>query len=186
MIESKENLIRRAYFLGVDYEKRIRGCCQCTIAAIQDALDIPNDAVFKAGSGLTAGGGLSCLGACGGYSGGVMVMSSLFGRRRDKWDHDKEEKDCAYRMAKSLLDRFQHEYGSHICRAIHGALFGREFDLLNAADREAFEKQGAHTDKCPSVVGNAAAWAAELILEETARRRLSLNDLRTIQDAGPC
>jgi len=31
------------HFLGFKYEKSITGCCQCTIAAIQDALDIRND-----------------------------------------------------------------------------------------------------------------------------------------------
>jgi C_GCAxxG_C_C family probable redox protein len=180
-IEERTKIIHRALSLGFEYEKTVRGCCQCTIAAIQDALGIQNDAVFKAGSGLTAGGGLSCEGSCGGYSGGVLVMSSVFGRRRDKWDDDKDEKDCAHRMARSLLDKFHLEYGSHICRTIHRNIFGREFDLLDAPDREAFEKLGAHVEKCTSVVGKAAAWATELILEEMSKRRLNLNDLRDIQ-----
>ena len=66
--EIKE-IIQRSFSLGVEYERTIRGCCQCTIAAIQDALGIRNDAVFKAGSGLTAGGGVSCEGSCGGFTG---------------------------------------------------------------------------------------------------------------------
>jgi C_GCAxxG_C_C family probable redox protein len=180
-IEDKANIIQRAFFLGIQYEKTITGCCQCTIAAIQDALKIRNDAVFKAASGLTAGGGLSCEGSCGGYTGGVMVMSSFFGRRREKWDDDKEEKDCAYRMARGLLDKFNQEHGSNICRTIHRNIFGRDFDLKDPLDREAFEKLGAHVDKCTSVVGKAAAWATELILEELSNRRMSLNDLRSIK-----
>ncbi|MEJ2102187.1 MAG: C-GCAxxG-C-C family protein, partial [Desulfobacterales bacterium] len=135
-------VIERARALGFEYEKTITGCCQCTIAAIQDALDIQNDAVFKAGSGLTAGGGLSCEGSCGGYTGGVMVMSSVFGRCRQKWDNDQNEKDCAHRMARTLLNRFNQEYGSHICRKIHHCIFGRGFDLKSADQRVAFEKQG--------------------------------------------
>jgi len=83
--EQKFEIIQHALNLGMEYEKAITGCCQCTIAAIQDALKIRNDAVFKAGNGLTAGGGLSCEGSCGGYTGGVMVMSSIFGRRRERW-----------------------------------------------------------------------------------------------------
>lgn len=128
-------VIARARALGSEYEKTIMGCCQCTIAAIQDALDIPNDAVFKAGSGLTAGGGLSCEGSCGGYTGGVMVMSSVFGRCRQKWDNDRNEKDCAHRMARTLLNRFNREYGSHISRKIHHRIFGRDFDLTSAPQR---------------------------------------------------
>lgn len=179
--EHKTKIVQRALFLGFEYEKTITGCCQCTIAAIQDSMDIQNDAVFKAGSGLTAGGGVSCQGSCGGYTGGVMVMSSIFGRRREKWNNDKGEKDCAHQMARALLNKFNREYGSHICKTIHRKLFGREFDLKAAPDREAFEQLGAHADKCTSVVGKAAAWATELILDELTNRGMSLIDLRKIK-----
>ena len=181
--DQKENIIERAFSLGVEYEKAVTGCCQCTIAAIQDALDIKDNAVFKAGSGLTAGGGVSCEGSCGGYTGGVMVMSSVFGRQREKWDDDKEEKDCAHDMARALLDKFNLEYGSHICKSIHAKIFGRAFDLKDARDREAFEHSGAHVDKCTTVVGKAAAWATELILEEVSRRGMDLFDLKTKIDS---
>jgi len=179
-IEHKAKIIERALSLGFEYEKAITGCCQCTIAAIQDALHIKDDAVFKAGSGLTAGGGDSCEGSCGGYTGGIMVMSSVFGRRREKWDDDKAEKDCAHRMARALLDKFNQEYGGNLCKTIHRNVFGREFDLRDASDREAFEKLGAHVDKCTSVVGRAAAWATELILEELCNRGMSLKDLQSL------
>jgi C_GCAxxG_C_C family probable redox protein len=182
--EEKANIIRRALSLGFEYEKTITGCCQCTIAAIQDALSIRDDAVFKAGSGLTAGGGLSCEGSCGGYTGGVMVMGSVFGRRREKWDEDKNEKSCAHNMAGLLLDKFNREYGSNICKNIHRRLYGRDFDLRDAADREVFEKSGAHVDKCTSVVGKAAAWATELIVEELSNRGMSLDDLQDKQRIG--
>ncbi len=171
-------IIQRAYSLGFEYEKTIRGCCQCTIAAIQDALEIQNNEVFRAGSGLTAGGGISCEGSCGGYTGGVMVMSSLFGRRREKWDNDQHNKDCAHTMARALLDKFNQKYGSNICRMIHRRIMGREFDLKDAQDRETFETLGAHVDQCTSVVGTAAAWATELILEELEKRKMSLDDIK--------
>jgi C_GCAxxG_C_C family probable redox protein len=178
----KENIIEHAFSLGLEYEKKITCCCQCTIAAIQDALEVRNDAVFKAGSGLTAGGGLSCEGSCGGFTGGVMVMSSVFGRRRGKWDADRKDKDCAHRMARALLAKFNQEYGGSLCKTVHHSIFGREFDLLDIPDREAFEKLGAHVDKCTSVVGKAAAWATELILEELSNRGMSLKDLQGIKE----
>lgn len=180
-VAEREAIIQRALSLGMEHERTMMGCCQCTIAAIQDALDIRNDGVFKAASGLTAGGGVTCEGSCGGFTGGVMVMSSLFGRRRETWDHDREEKDCAHRMARDLLARFHREYGTHICKEIHGRVFGRAFDLLDARDREEFERLGAHVDKCTTVVGRAASWAAQLILEEMVRRGMSLRDLQKIR-----
>jgi len=180
--EGKAEIIQHAFFLGFEYEKTIRGCCQCTIAAIQDALEIQNDAVFRAGSGLTAGGGISCEGSCGGYTGGVMAMSSVFGRRREKWDNDQDNKDCAHDMARALLDKFNHKYGSNICKMIHRSIMGREFDLKDAQDRETFEALGAHVDKCTFVVGTAAAWATELILEELLKREMSLDSIRGCAD----
>ena len=106
-----------------------------------------------------------------------MVMSSIFGRQRETWDDDKEEKDCAHNMAKALMDKFKREYGSNICKAIHSKIFGRAFDLRDAQEREAFEKLGAHVDKCTTVVGKAAAWATELILEEFSKRSMGFNML---------
>jgi C_GCAxxG_C_C family probable redox protein len=182
-IENKAEIIERAFSLGFEYEKTVTGCCQCTIAAIQDALGIRDDGAFKAGSGLTAGGGVSCEGSCGGFIGGIMVMSSVFGRRRDRWEADKEEKDCAHRMARTLLSRFNQEYGSNLCKAIHRRIFGREFDLRDSSDRKVFEELGAHTDQCTLVVGKAAAWATELILEELCSRGLSLMDLQSLSRA---
>ena len=49
---SREELIERAYQLGFDYEKKYRGCSQCTLAAIYDTLDFNDDNVFKAATGF--------------------------------------------------------------------------------------------------------------------------------------
>jgi hypothetical protein len=51
----KQALLDKAYQLGFEYEKTYRGCSQCAIAAIQDTLDIRDDSVFKAGTGLAGG-----------------------------------------------------------------------------------------------------------------------------------
>ena len=38
-----EDLIEKAYQLGFDYEKKYRGCSQCTLAAIYDTLEFNDD-----------------------------------------------------------------------------------------------------------------------------------------------
>jgi C_GCAxxG_C_C family probable redox protein len=173
----RELLIRKASRLGFDYERDYRGCAQCTIAAVQDTLGVKNDAVFKAASGLAAGGGLLCVGFCGGFSGGVMMMSSLFGRRREKFDDDRDERYASFHMAKALHDRFVEKYGSVICREIHDKIFGRRFDLWAPDGRRAFEGAGAHADKCTGVVADASAWVCGIILDEMEKRNMSLEDL---------
>jgi C_GCAxxG_C_C family probable redox protein len=171
----------KAYRLGFEYERDYRGCSQCSIAAIQDTLGIRNDFVFKAGSGLATGGGLLRVGLCGGYSGGVMMMSSFFGRSRDKIDDDREEKYCSFNMAVSLHDLFIGKYRSVICREIHECIFGCSYDLWNEEERQAFEEAGAHRDKCTGVVADASEWATKLILEEIEKRGLELADFEYLK-----
>ncbi|MBE0556759.1 MAG: hypothetical protein IH628_05950, partial [Proteobacteria bacterium] len=48
-------------------------------------------------------------------------------------------------------------------------LFGRYFDKKNPEDRKEKNRLGGHTEKCPMVVGKAARWATELILEEQGK-----------------
>jgi hypothetical protein len=71
-----------------------------------------------------------------------------------------------FKYTKRLYDKFIKEYGSPLCCDVQKKLFGRSYILLDKQEYEAFEKTGAHVDKCPSVAGNAAKWTAEIILNE--------------------
>ncbi len=57
MMKHKDELIEQAAQAGFEYEHTYRGCAQCTIAAVQETLDLKNDAIFKAASGLAGGCG---------------------------------------------------------------------------------------------------------------------------------
>jgi hypothetical protein len=72
----------------------------------------------------------------------------------------------AYRLARKLRDRFIGEYGSVTCGDIHQRIFGRQFDLLDAEQMAVFDEMGGHSDKCPEVVGRAAAWLIEIMKKE--------------------
>lgn len=177
-----EDLSRIAYKNGFLYEQKYRGCAQCAIAAVQDTLQIPDKSVFKAASALSAGGALLCDGMCGGYSGGILAMGSVFGRRRHKFDDDSDYKHSSYRMAKRLHEKFIAEYGSVICREIHQKLFGETYDLWSQPSKEKFDRDGAHTSKCTDVVGKASSWAVEIILGEAAGLGLDLTAVRKLSE----
>lgn len=177
----KESLIKKAYDLGFDYEKKYRGCSQCTIAAVQDTLTIRNDYVFKAASGFPAGCGLLGDGICGGYTGGIMIMSLFFGRRREKFDDDREERYRSLHMACALHDKFIEEYGTIICKEIHIKIFGRSFDMWDEEEKQLFEEAGAHKDKCTTVVANASAWTIGAILSEIEKLSLKIKDFNHLQ-----
>lgn len=171
---NEEAIVGKAHDLGLQYEKKYRGCAQCAVAAIQDVLGIREDSVYKCASGLAAGVGACTDGSCGAYAGGVLMMSYLFGRSRQDEATQKgaEDKQVSSRMAAELHDLFVAEYGSVQCRDIHKELFGRTFDLRSTEDKAAFDEAGAHTDdgKCGAVVGRGAGWAVALIREEMRKR----------------
>jgi len=181
----KKEMMQRAYELGFKYEQDYRGCAQCAIAAIQDVLNIRNDFVYKAGSGLAGGAGECVDGICGAYSGGIMMMSTLFGRTRkeEATTFGRKEKYDSFRMAAKLHDKFMEKYGSVICAEIHKKIFGRTFFLRNDDDKQAFRDAGAHElpDKCCAVVGDGARWSVELILDEIESRSMSLEDFKDLK-----
>lgn len=163
LVNEKDKIIKKAFELGKKYESLYRGCAQCTVGALQDAFDIKDDSVFKASTGLAAGTGLIGSSGCGGYSGGALFISQFLGRQRDNFFTESSSASGIFQIIKELYDKFINEYGSIICWDIQKKLFGRSFILLNPKDKELFEKMGGHSDKCPIVVGKAAAWTAEII-----------------------
>jgi C_GCAxxG_C_C family probable redox protein len=177
----KEKMIQIAYENGSKYERDYRGCNQCTIAAIQDALGIRNDRVYKAGSGLAGGLGECIDGVCGGYSGGAMMISLFFGRTRQEEGSEKGRayKYVSFALTAALHDKFVEKYDSVICDGVQKKVFGRSFNLRIDEEKDLFREAGAHdADKCCGAVGDGARWTVEIILDEMEKRGLTLEDLR--------
>lgn len=167
--EKKKAVMKKAYNLGFEYEKVYKGCSQCVLAAVQDLFGEKNDDVFRAASGLAGGAGLCGDSGCGAYSGGIMALSQLYGRVRKNFLDPERTRRKSFDLAKQLHDKFIAEYGSVICRDIQQKILGRGYYLRDPEEFEKFEKAGAHADKCPSVVGNAAAWVAGTLWAEGNR-----------------
>jgi C_GCAxxG_C_C family probable redox protein len=177
----KQNIMDKAYEIGFSEEREVRGCAQCAIAGIQDALGVRNDAIYQAASAL-AGGGAECIdSSCGAYSGGLMMISAFFGRSREQAlaKTGRPEKYDSFRLGSAFHDKFVSVYGSVICGEVHNTLFGRSFNLRDDEEKQSFRDAGAHedADKCCAVVGNGAKWATEIILNELAARGMEIADL---------
>jgi C_GCAxxG_C_C family probable redox protein len=157
----------QAYALGFEFEQKYGNCAQCVLAAIQAAMGGIDDEVFKAANTLAGGGALTTRGTCGALSGGMMAISTRYGRDRASFTTSRTRTAAA--LAKRLFERFVAEYGSPICTDVHIALFGRSFDFWNPDDSRAFELAGGHVDKCTDVVGKAAQWTVE-ILQDAAQQ----------------
>jgi len=161
-----KTLVEKAYKLGHEYEKTYRGCGQCLAAAVQDALDIRNDDIFKALTGYAGGGGTVGDSGCGAYVGGILFLGLLLGRERDNFADAEGIRFKSYELARKLHGRFINEYGSVICRDIQTKVMGRPYYLADQDDMDKFDRAGGHATVCPDVVGKAAKWTVELILAE--------------------
>jgi C_GCAxxG_C_C family probable redox protein len=166
MEQTRQDLLEKAYQLGFEYEKTYKGCSQCAIAAIQDTLDIKEDNVFKAATGLAAGGGLTGIGVCGGYVGGVMMISLLYGRERSNFEDPERKRFKSFELARRFGQLYIRELGSIICRDIQTQKFGRPYYIADPQDFEKFEEAGGHVDKCTDVVGIASRLAVQFIIDE--------------------
>ena len=160
---NRKETAERAYTLAYEFEQKYGACSQCVIAALQETIGGIDDAVFKAAHALAGGNAKTGQGTCGALAGGVMAISAKYGRERE--DFATVRSTEAANLAKILYDRFVDEFGSPICADVQEAILGRSFNLWDPDDRQAFEEAGEHLDKCPDVVGRAAMWTAEILLD---------------------
>ena len=181
---NKQEMLDKAYKHGFDAERDARGCAQCSLAGVQDALNIRYDFVCKAASGLAGGAGECIDGICGGYSGAILAMSLFFGRTREEevTTKGREDKYVSFRMAAALHDRYMEKYGTVICSGIHKKIYGRAFELRDDEQKQQFRDAGAHEreDGCCDAVGIGARRATELILNEIEERGQKLEDFEDL------
>jgi C_GCAxxG_C_C family probable redox protein len=163
-MKSREEILEEVYNKAFKYEAEMGSCPQCVLSAIMEVLDVGDPHTVQAADALAGGTALSTEGTCGALVGGLLAISSIVGRTYEDFSKG-DSKRRVFLYSKKLYDKFVKEYGSPVCKDVHKKLFGRSFKLLDPKEYQEFEKAGAHIDKCPSVSGNVARWAAEIILD---------------------
>lgn len=170
---SKPQLLEKAYDLGVNFEICCQSCCQSTVAAIHEMLDI-DDVVVKVATSSAGGQCAQVVGTCGGLIGGTMVLDYFFGRPAENMSYTECKQSNldlmsnALRLAGSLYEKYIKEYGTIICPHIQVQLYGRHFYFLDEEEMAKFDRIGGHAyspKSCCHVVGNAARWAIEILLD---------------------
>ncbi|RIV18840.1 C_GCAxxG_C_C family protein [Alicyclobacillaceae bacterium I2511] len=121
--------------------------------------------LFKIADGFSGGIAVQGTGLCGALAGSIMVISYFFGR-----DYDHRTRSASEFRARELVrqfrKRFDETFQGETCPIIQNYLFGKQYRLDEPQEKKAFEKDGAHTGKCNSVVGTASLWLAELLVKE--------------------
>jgi C_GCAxxG_C_C family probable redox protein len=157
--EEKQALAEQAYEKAVNYELDYGCCPQCVLATIQETVGFVDDATIKASHGLSGGGGLVGLGACGALTGGLMALSSKFGRDRDKLDKGR----CInnFKKNKELVERFRSEFGGITCEELQKQFTGRTYDMWKVEEYKAFDD--ARGKQCAHATGTVTKWVVEML-----------------------
>ena len=171
-----KELMQKVYDLGAAYEIHSFSCSQCTVAALYRILDFP-DALVKASCSNAGGTAMQLVGTCGGLVGGIMVLDYFYGRPFEHMSDTEVIQDpnindlfVAQPAARSLVTKYLNEYGTITCANIQLQLYNRFFYLEDEDEFRKLEEAGAHSDpeKCPRIVGNAARWTLEILLDKGA------------------
>ncbi len=140
----KQQIVAEAYRLGYQYEQQYGGCAQCALAALQDAIPFlaADGGLFRGASCLDGGATPTGLQNCGAFTGSGMAIGYLCGRRRNgKFEGTTAQ---AHALVRKLYAQFDERYGSVLCKDV---------------------REKAQGD-CPEVVGLAAQWTAQILMDE--------------------
>ena len=184
----KPEAVELAFKIGFEGEREKTSCAQESFHAISSVLGIRNSLVFKCLSALEAGGGITTAGSCGAFSGSLVAFSYYFGRTYDQWEEGNSYIKASI-LGQKLYKKFVNQFDTIICTNIHKKIYGRTFKLMDednlGIDRivlEEFEKMGAHTHMCSTVVGLAAAWTVNILWDEIPKDR-SMADIPGTEEA---
>jgi len=166
--QNKKGAMQKVYELAHECEYTHHGCSQCVILALQDVLDLRDDGVFKAASGVSGGIG-QMHDTCGALLGASLVLGQIFGRGRDELKNTQKLMDSMLPVGK-LYKWFEKEYGGVKCREVRARTLGVYWDTKIPWQREEAVKAGLY-DACSDLAGNVARKAAELLWETTAEGR---------------
>ena len=173
---SKEKLLDQAYELGGKFEQYNQSCSQSIVAAMHKMLEI-DDMLVKVATSNCGGHGGQCIGTCGALIGGTMILDYFFGRTVEQLslteckEENLEPLFVGVGLAGELYHRFVKEYGTVMCPHIQVQLYGRQYFMLDEDETAKMEAAGGHTYGPKSachIVGNAARWVLEMLLDKGA------------------
>jgi len=174
---TREEIIKKADELAVEYEAQYKGCGQSTFLAIVDALRwgglelIPEDVEERLFPGicvLSAGVGMTGDGTCGAVASSALAIGLALGTSREGQDDRALRQACAT-IRNTILDKYYQEYRSILCKDVQRKFFGKAWDLTD--DEMSREFLGI-SQGC--TIMQTARWATEIILDEFEKGNVKL------------
>ena len=158
-VQDKQALAEQAYEKALRYELDFGCCPQCVLATVQETVGIVDDATIKASHGLSGGGGLVGLGACGALTGGLMALSAKYGRDRDHLDKGRYINN--FKKNRELVEKFRQEFGGVTCEELQKQFTGKTYDMWKADEYKAFND--ARGNQCAHATGMVTRWVVEML-----------------------
>lgn len=158
-MQGKQALAEQAYEKALRYELDFGCCPQCVLATVQETVGIVDDATIKASHGLSGGGGLVGLGACGALTGGLMALSAKYGRDRDHLDKGRYINN--FKKTRELVEKFRQEFGGVTCEELQQRFTGKTYDMWKAEEYKAFDE--ARGNQCAHATGMVTKWVVEML-----------------------
>ncbi len=157
--EQRQAVAEQAYQKALQYELDYGCCPQCVLAAVQETVGIIDDSTIKASHGLSGGGGLMGLGACGALTGGLVALSAKRGRDRDKLDRGRFINN--FKKGRELVERFRAEFGGVTCAELQQCFTGRTYDMWDEEQYRAFD--AARGQQCARATATVTRWVVEML-----------------------
>lgn len=104
--------------ISLKYFKEGYNCAQSVLIGYAEKLGISNDTALKMANGFGGGMGRKQE-VCGALSGGVMVISMLYGRGENE---DKSKQGLTYAKTRELIDNFKLRYETINCKDLLGGI----------------------------------------------------------------
>ncbi|MBN2186055.1 MAG: C_GCAxxG_C_C family protein [Dehalococcoidia bacterium] len=169
IIAHKEEILERVQRRAEEYEQVSQSCAKSAALAVMEEFGLGN---IKTITALSAFPGIALTGeTCGAVSGGLIALSSYFGRD-DLLDLAANAR--AYGRSRKFISLFEKEIGTTKCHDIHkDVIFGQHYDVSDAKEGyPAFVKDKGF-EKCALPPGIGARLAAQIIIEDMERAKKS-------------
>ena len=162
---TREEIIQKAEAAGVEAILRDDICARSAMAGLRTVFpEIPEE--METACMSLAGGTGSASGSCGAYCAGLLAVGLHFNSTIAEELADPAHEKRGMDKFMEYRDRFLARWGTVLCPKIHAQLFGKEYNLVDPTDHEAFLSMPGHQDKCATVVASAVRMACEMILPE--------------------
>ena len=133
-------------------------CAQSVLFSYAEKLNLPKDTALKIANGFGGGMGRKQE-VCGAVSGGVMVLSLIYGRGENE---DKSKQGLTYAKVRELIDKFEAKYETANCKELLGGI-----ELLTPEGIAAFQEQ-KKIENCREFVEYTVKILDEIIENDSA------------------